>query len=88
MIIIKGPIILKLKSIIHNVIESVGYVGDKDANWLHNKWMQPSSAEGVKDEAWLGGQNDPLGTVQEIEIWPDYQLLYTQTRIHSEEWDA
>ena len=36
----------------------------------------------------LGGENYPLGIVQEIEIWPYYQMLYTQTRICPGKWDT
>ena len=36
----------------------------------------------------LGGESDSLGIVQEIEIWPDNQMIYAQTKICAGEWDA
>ena len=36
----------------------------------------------------IGGEGDPLGIVQEIEIWQYYQMVHTQTRIIAAEWDA
>ena len=36
----------------------------------------------------MDGVDDPQGIVQEIEIWPYYQMEYAQTRIHPGEWDA
>ena len=36
----------------------------------------------------LGGQNDPLGTVQEIKIWRYEQMKYAQPWISSREWDT
>ena len=42
--------------------------------------------KGVQDKAWLGGKGDPLGIVQEIEIWSYYQMLHAQTRIRQGEW--
>ena len=36
----------------------------------------------------LDGEGDPLGIVQEIEIWPYYQMVRAQTRIYPREWDA
>ena len=38
------------------------------------------------DKIWWGG--DPLGIVQETEIWPYYQILYKQTRIYPGDWDT
>ena len=35
----------------------------------------------LKDQTWLGGQGNPLGIVQEIEIWPYEQMVYAQHRI-------
>ena len=34
------------------------------------------------------GKGDPLGTVQEIEIWPYEQIVYAQHRICPRKWDA
>ena len=34
----------------------------------------------------LGGQGDPQGDVQEIEIWPYEQMVYEQPRICPGEW--
>ena len=36
--------------------------------------MQQASAKGVQDLAWLGGKVNLLGIVQEIKIWPNYQI--------------
>ena len=36
----------------------------------------------------LDGQGDPLGIVQEIEIWPYEQMVYAQPRICPGERDA
>ena len=36
----------------------------------------------------MGGESDPLGIVQEIEIWPYIQMVYTQIRIRRKEWDG
>ena len=35
----------------------------------------------------MGGEGDPLGIVQEIEIWLYYQMVNAQTRICPGEWD-
>ena len=32
--------------------------------------------------------DDSLGIMQEIQVWPNYQMAYAQTRITSEKWDA
>ena len=48
--------------------------------------MQKTSTKRVQDYIWQGGEGDPLGIVQEIEISPFYQIVYTQTRIRSGEW--
>ena len=29
-----------------------------------------------------GWEGDPLGIMQEIEIWPYYEMVYIKTRIH------
>ena len=34
--------------------------------------MQQTSAKRVQDKTWLGGEGDPLGTVQETEMWPKH----------------
>ena len=36
----------------------------------------------------MGGEGDPLGNVQEIEIWPYEQTVYVQPRISPTKWDA
>ena len=36
----------------------------------------------------MGGKGDPLGIVQESEIWPYDQMVYAQTRICPRNWDA
>ena len=36
----------------------------------------------------MGGQSDPLGIVQEIEIWPYKQMVYAQPNIYHAEWHA
>ena len=35
-----------------------------------------------------GGGGDPLGIVQEMEIWQYYQRVYPLTRISPEEWET
>ena len=45
----------------------------------------------VQDDAWLCGKGDPLGIVQEIKIYPDYQMVYTlnkkfQQNLHTAIW--
>ena len=50
--------------------------------------MQQTSAQRIEEETRLNGEGDPLGIIQEIKIWPYYQMVYTQTRIRSREWDA
>ena len=40
--------------------------------------MQQISAEGILDLARLGGQDNALGDVQEIEIWTHQQMVYAQ----------
>ena len=35
----------------------------------------------------MGGERDPPGIAQEIEIWPYYQMLFAQTRICPGKWD-
>ena len=34
-----------------------------------------------------GKESWPLGIMQEIEIWPFYEIVYPQTRICPREWD-
>ena len=41
-----------------------------------------------KDETRLGEQDDLLGIVQNVEIWPYEQMVYAQTRTHHRKWDA
>ena len=36
----------------------------------------------------LGGQGDPFGIMQEVEVWPYEQMVYAQPRICPREWDA
>ena len=50
--------------------------------------MQQISTKRVYGKAWLGGESDPLGIVQEIEIWPYEQVVYASTRIRPREWDT
>ena len=40
----------------------------------------------LEDYTRLGGQVDPLGIVQEIEIWPYEQMVYVQSSICPGEW--
>ncbi len=42
--------------------------------------MLQTSAEGIQDKIWLGGEGDPLGIVQVIEIWPSEQMVSAQIR--------
>ena len=48
--------------------------------------MQKTSTKRVQDETWLGGKDDPLWIMQEILIWPYYQMV--ETRIHLGERDT
>ena len=50
--------------------------------------MQQFGTEGVQGSTRQGGQGDPLGNVQEIEIWPYEQVAYAQPRTRSGEWDT
>ena len=50
--------------------------------------MQQTSSGGFKEQIWLGGEADPLGIVQEIEIWPYFQKIYVKTRIRFGKWDT
>ena len=36
----------------------------------------------------MGGEGDPLGIVQEIEVWPYKQMIYAQPGICPREWDT
>ena len=36
----------------------------------------------------IGGKDDPLGIVQELNVWVYYQMIYAQTRIHPRKWDV
>ena len=36
----------------------------------------------------MGGENDILGIVQEIEIWPHYLIVDAKNKISPREWDA
>ena len=36
----------------------------------------------------MGGEGDPLGTVQEVSIWPYEQMVYIQSRIRPRKWDT
>ena len=38
---------------------------------------------GTKD-----GKDDPMENLQEIEIWPYYQMVCAQTRINPRKWDT
>ena len=50
--------------------------------------MQKKKKKNLKDETRLRGDGDLQANVQESEMWPYYQRLYTQIRIRSGEWDA
>ena len=50
--------------------------------------MQQTSKKEILDKAWLSGEDDPLGIVQEIKIWPCWQMVYAQTRNRPRKWDA
>ena len=56
--------------------------GDKDETVNLISECSQTCAKKVQDETWLDG---PLRIVQEIEIWPYYQMVYAQTRIRSRE---
>ena len=50
--------------------------------------MQQIIAKRVQDNTRLGGEGNPLGILQEIEIWSNKQMVYVQSRIRYGEWDA
>ena len=41
----------------------------------------------VQNKARLGVKGDPLGTAQEIKIWPYYKMVHEQIGIRPKEWD-
>ena len=40
--------------------------------YFPNKWVQQTKTKGIQDQAWQGGKGDPLGIIQETEIWSYY----------------
>ena len=50
--------------------------------------MKQTSTKRLEDLTWLGGKGYPLGIVQEIDVWPYYQIVHVQTRICPGEWDS
>ena len=48
--------------------------------------MQQTDTEG--EQAWLNGERDSLGIVQETEVWSYRKIVYTQTRIYPRKWDT
>ena len=48
--------------------------------------MQQIVTEGIRGETRLGGQDDPLGNVQEISIWPCQQMVYAQPSTCPRKW--
>ena len=64
-----------------------------DSTW---DWTQVSRAIGEhsnhhaikKKSTWLGWEGDSLGIVQDVENWLYFQMIYTETGICPEEWDA
>ena len=42
--------------------------------------MQQTSTKRIPDSAWQGWKNNPLGIVQEAEMWPYWQIVLLQTR--------
>ena len=49
--------------------------------------MQQISSKGANNSVQQGGKVDPLWTVQKINIWPQHQMVYAQTRIVPRKWD-
>ena len=45
--------------------------------------MQQSSRKEVQEQGWLGGEGDPLGILPGTKTWPNWQIVYAQTRICS-----
>ena len=43
--------------------------------------MQQTNVKGAWDKTQLNGESDPLGTMQETEIWTSCEMVYAQTRI-------
>ena len=50
--------------------------------------MQETRAKRLQDHAWPGENDGLLGVVQEIKIWPYFQVTYAQTRIQLREWNS
>ena len=49
--------------------------------------MQQAHLKVIKEHAWLGGEKDPLGIVQETEIWSHLQMVNAQSWICPSEWN-
>ena len=52
--------------------------------------MQQTNSKRVQDLAWVNRKGDALGTSQGIQIWPDNQMVYANTRSRPSEqefWD-
>ena len=63
--------------------------GDRDEiiNHIISEWSKLTQRE-YKTRHDSGGEGDSLGIVQEIEIWPYYEMVYAQIRIRPGEWDT
>ena len=63
-----------------NKIVLIGHVVI-DTKWSIIQSTKCSELEHKVYKSWLNGEDDPLGTVQEIEIWPYEQVVYAQPRM-------
>ena len=65
------------------------FCGDRDETINHIIWECRNFAlKEYKIRHFYGVQGNPLGIVQEIEVWPSEQTVYAQPRIRPGEWDA
>ena len=55
---------------------SVAYVMIETKRLIAYKVNAANSLKDVNDETREGVESDPLGIVQEIDIWPYYQMVY------------
>ena len=68
-----------------NKIANVDYVVTEMKHQSHNKRKQLIGT-GVQGGAWLGGQGDPQGNVQQIQIWSCQQMVYSQPSTCLRKW--
>ena len=52
------------------------------------KYAKKKKRRKIQNLVGLCKEGDPLGIVQEMKIWPLYQMINAQTRIRPWEWDT